>query len=32
MEFDAIQGEYYLDLQQKCVDIPSLLNKLKEST
>jgi hypothetical protein len=32
MEFDAIQDEYYLDLQQKCVDITSLLNKLKEST
>jgi hypothetical protein len=30
MEFDAIQDEYYLDLQQKCVHITSLLNKLKE--
>ena len=32
MEFDAIQDEYYLDLQQKCMHITSLLNKLKEST
>jgi hypothetical protein len=32
MEFDAIQDEYYLDLQQKCVDVTSLLDKLKEST